>query len=281
MDDRLSPIEAIMWKAGQDPTLRMTVGVVMVLDRAPSYDSLVDRFAAVMKCSPRLQSRPGDPSFAHAAPLWVEDNALDAEHHVRTAAVSRPGSLRQLLDLVGLLESVPFDPDRPPWDGTLIEGLEGDRAALYIRAHHVVTDGLAGLRLAGRFLDGGEIDVRDEKAPASGRRSGIATIDLTKALRPLQVAVATARDPEPVSVIVRGLQGVLDVATSVSRQVVITGGSLSPLLVDHSATTPLRGHLGSGSARGGTRPRWQPERLARGRCRVGPRSVSRTPRLPV
>ena len=105
------------------------------------------------------------------------------------------------------------------------------------RAHHVVTDGLAGLRLAGRFLDGDEIDIREETAPASGRRSGNANIDLTKALRPLQVAVNAARDPETVNVIVRGLQGVVDLATSVSRQVVITGGALSPLLVEHSMTT--------------------------------------------
>jgi len=151
VDDRLSPIEAIMWKAGQDPTLRMTVGIVMILDRAPSYESLVERFAGVIKCSPRLQSRPGDESFVHARPMWVEENALDAEHHLRSAAVSRPGSLRQLLDLVGLFESVPFDPDRAPWDATLIEGLEGDRAALYLRAHHVVTDGMAADDRAIRF----------------------------------------------------------------------------------------------------------------------------------
>ena len=237
MDARLSPIEAIMWKAGQDPTLRMTVGIVLGLDRAPSYDLLLERLDAVIKRSPRLQMRPGDPSFTHACPLWLEDDAPDAEHHLRTAAVGRPGSLRQLLDLVGLIESVPFDPDHAPWDATLIEGLEGDRAALYLRAHHVVTDGLAGLRLAGRFLDGDEIDLRDEQPPANDGRAGNATIDLTKALRPLQVAVNAARDPETVNVLVRGLQGVVDLASSVSRQVVITGGSLSPLLVEHSATT--------------------------------------------
>ncbi len=237
MDARLSPIEAIMWKAGQDPTLRMTVGIVLGLDHAPGYDLLLERLDAVIKSSPRLQSRPGDPSFTHSCPLWIEDDVPDAEHHLRAAAVNRPGSLRQLLDLVGLIESVPFDPDHAPWDATLIEGLEGDRAALYLRAHHVVTDGLAGLRLAGRFLDGDEIDLREKPAAADDRRSGGATIDLTKALRPLQVAVQAARDPETVNVLVRGLQGVVDLASSVSRQVVITGGSLSPLLVDHSATT--------------------------------------------
>ena len=55
VDTRLSPIEAIMWKAGQDPTLRMTVGIVIGLDHTPSYDLLVERFASVIKRSPRLR----------------------------------------------------------------------------------------------------------------------------------------------------------------------------------------------------------------------------------
>jgi WS/DGAT/MGAT family acyltransferase len=218
----------------------MTVGIVIVLDRAPSYDALAERFAVVMKSSPRLRLRPGNDSLAHACPAWVEDDVLDAKQYLRTAAVGSPGSLRRLLDLVGLLEPVPFDAGRAPWDGTLIEGLEGGRAALYLRAHHVVADGLAGLRLASRLLDGDEIDLREDldlrEAEVANRRPGVA-IDLTKALRPLQIAVNAVRDPETVNGIVRGAQGLVDIATSVSRQVVITGGSLSPLLVDHSETT--------------------------------------------
>ena len=33
MADRLSPMEAIMWRVGQDATLRMTVGALVILDR--------------------------------------------------------------------------------------------------------------------------------------------------------------------------------------------------------------------------------------------------------
>ncbi len=241
MDERLSPIEAVMWKAGHDPRLRMTVGVVLVLDHAPSYDALAGRLAAVMKSSRRLRLRPGNDSFVHASPAWVEDDVLDVEHYLRTAAVSRPGSLRRLLDLVGLLEPVPFDDGRAPWDATLVEGLEGGRAALYLRAHHVLADGLAGLRLASRLFDGDEIDLREQidlrdAKPLTENRTGV-SIDLTKAFRPLQVAINAARDPQTVNGIVRGVQEFVDVATSVSRQVVITGGSLSPLLVGRSTTT--------------------------------------------
>ena len=263
VDGRLSPIEAIMWKAGRDPRLRMTVGVVMVLDRAPSYDALAERLAALMKSSPRMRLRPGNDSFAHACPAWLEDDVLDATQHLRTAAVTSPGSLRCLLDLVGLLEPVPFDGGRAPWDVTLIEGLEGGRAALYLRAHHVVTDGLAGLRLASRLLDGDEIDLREDidlresELPPADRQRGIA-IDLTRVLRPLQIAVNAARDPDTANGIVRGVQGLVDIATSVSRQVVITGGSLSPMLVDHSVTTrfeviSVRGARAAALVHGGSR----------------------------
>ena len=58
-----------------------------------------------------------------------------------------------MLDLVGLLEAIPFDPERSPWDVTVIDGLEGGRAALYLRAHHVLTDGIGGIRLLGLLLD--------------------------------------------------------------------------------------------------------------------------------
>ncbi len=236
VESRLSPMEAIMWKAGQDPALRMTVALVMVLDHAPSSEVLAERFSSVIKRSPRLQLRPAEPSLTQACPLWIEDDAPDAEHHLRTAALGRPGSRRQLLELVRLLESVPFDSDHAPWDATLIEGLEGGRAALYLRAHHVVTDGLAGLRLVRRFLDGDEIDAPEVAPSASERGANVSAFDLTKALRPFQAAVNAVGDLRTLDGIVRGVQNVVDLAASVSRQVVVAGGSLSPLLVDRSAT---------------------------------------------
>ena len=45
MTDQLSPMEAIMWRVGQDATLRMTVGALVILDRPPTTTALVERLA--------------------------------------------------------------------------------------------------------------------------------------------------------------------------------------------------------------------------------------------
>lgn len=52
MSDRLSPLEAIIWRVGYDPALRMTVGNLMILDRAPSRSDLLERLGAAERARP-------------------------------------------------------------------------------------------------------------------------------------------------------------------------------------------------------------------------------------
>jgi WS/DGAT/MGAT family acyltransferase len=85
-------------------------------------------------------------------PAWVEDDAIDLEYHVRHAALPWPGGERELGELVGRLHSTPVDLARPPWECTLIEGLEGDRFALFIKMHHSLIDGVSGMKLLQRAM---------------------------------------------------------------------------------------------------------------------------------
>lgn len=241
MPEYLSPIEAIMWRVGQDPTLRMTVGALLTLDRAPGSEALAQRVARATALAPRLRRRPDDATGIQTRPAWVDDPDPAPRGHLRSLSVASPGSMREVLDLVELLESVPFDPERSPWDLTLIEGLENGRAALYARAHHVLTDGLGGIRLLGLLLD--EPDwPRGATVPRDGRRPDVAapppdrerrpgtvtiTLDLPRAVRRLLEGVNVARDVDPVDSAVRGVQRALDVANSVSRQLVVIDGPLS------------------------------------------------------
>jgi WS/DGAT/MGAT family acyltransferase len=263
MHDRLNPVEALMWRAGQDPALRMTIGNLMLLERAPDRDLLAARLAEAAADVPRLRRRPDDPTGARTRPVWIEDAELDGHAHLSVMSVPAPGGQRQLLELVALLEPRPFDAERPPWDVTLIDGLEGGRAALYIRAHHAVADGPGGLDLVAAVLDPtddsaeadspgieaepeGEQDTGSEESSTddgdvvatSRRRPGTltVTIDLTRAAGQAREAAGTARDVaaavrevDPLQSVVRALQRGLDVANSVSQQAVVIGGPLSAL----------------------------------------------------
>jgi len=83
---------------------------------------------------------------------WVEDRNIDLEYHVRHAALPWPGGERELGELVGRLQSTPIDLSRPPWECTIIEGLEGDRFALFIKMHHSLIDGVSGVKLLQRAM---------------------------------------------------------------------------------------------------------------------------------
>ena len=80
-------------------------------------------------------------------PEWVEDDAIDLEYHVRHAALPWPGGERELGELIGRLQSTPMDLARPPWECTLIEGLDGNRFAMFIKMHHSLIDGVSGMMM--------------------------------------------------------------------------------------------------------------------------------------
>ena len=46
-----------------------------------------------------------------------------------------------------------FDRERALWEFTLVEGLEGGRAALVMKLHHSLTDGIGGMEMAKNLFD--------------------------------------------------------------------------------------------------------------------------------
>jgi len=87
------------------------------------------------------------PGLMHPRPVWVEQDSLDLEYHVRHSALPRPGGERELGQLVARLHSQALDLTRPPWEYHVIEGLSGGRFAVYLKMHHSLIDGISGVRL--------------------------------------------------------------------------------------------------------------------------------------
>lgn len=151
--DRMTDLEALMWQLEKNPLLSNVVANVTVLDRPPDADRLLSRMAVAVQRVPRLHQRPVAPAGRLANPEWRDDPDFDLEHHVRWADLGGGATDADLEAFVALVSGQPFDRERPLWDFTVIEGLEGGRAAMLQRMHHTITDGEGGIRLSVAFLD--------------------------------------------------------------------------------------------------------------------------------
>jgi WS/DGAT/MGAT family acyltransferase len=92
------------------------------------------------------------PVIGARLPLMREDHDIDLDYHVRHSALPNPGGQRELGILVSRLHGHQLDLHRPLWEVHLIEGLENDRFALYMKMHHSLIDGVSGMRLMLRAL---------------------------------------------------------------------------------------------------------------------------------
>ncbi len=78
---------------------------------------------------------------------WEVDANLDLKFHVRHSALPKPGHMNDLMDLVSRLHGRLLDRSRPLWECYLIEGLRGNRFAVYIKMHHSTIDGAGGMEM--------------------------------------------------------------------------------------------------------------------------------------
>ncbi|MDN8182701.1 wax ester/triacylglycerol synthase family O-acyltransferase [Acinetobacter baumannii] len=84
--------------------------------------------------------------------FWDEDEEFDIDHHFRHIALPHPGRIRELLVYISQQHSSLIDRAKPLWTCDIIEGIEGNRFAMYFKIHHAMVDGVAGMRLIEKSL---------------------------------------------------------------------------------------------------------------------------------
>ncbi len=82
--------------------------------------------------------------------FWDYDYDFDIDQHFRHISLPKPGRVRELLTYVSQEHSALLDRAKPLWECHIIEGIEGDRFAMYIKMHHALTDGVGGMKLVQR-----------------------------------------------------------------------------------------------------------------------------------
>jgi diacylglycerol O-acyltransferase / wax synthase len=137
------------------------IGVLAVLDGAPLLDGdgrvRVDevrrRLEPRLHLVPRLRQLLYRPRWGLGWPLWVDAASFDLADHVRVHPLAPPGDEAQLLAACAELYRRRLDPARPLWEAWLLPGLPGRQVGLFLRAHHTLADGVAGMAAFGALLD--------------------------------------------------------------------------------------------------------------------------------
>jgi WS/DGAT/MGAT family acyltransferase len=148
--DRLTPEdEVVLWPDAVWPQENCAL---LILESAPELTALRALVGANLPLEPRLRQRLIVPPRRLGAPLWVDDDDFQLDRHVRSVAVGDPGGVVELLARVEQVRHDRLDREHPLWDLTLLTHLAEGRAAILVRSHHVLADGVATVALFGRIL---------------------------------------------------------------------------------------------------------------------------------
>jgi WS/DGAT/MGAT family acyltransferase len=141
----------------ETPEMPMHVGSLQIADLpegyAGDYYEDVKRWMATrMHLASVFQRKLALMPFDLANPVWVDDEEVDLDYHVRHVILPRPGTMEQLEKYVARLHSSLLDRSRPLWEIYVIEGLQTGQVAIYNKMHHAAIDGQAGVAITKALL---------------------------------------------------------------------------------------------------------------------------------
>ena len=147
--------------AGDDAGWPWDIGAIGVLDEA----GLVDgdgrfRIEAVRRViESRLHLVPHSRQLLYRPPpglgwpVWVDAASFDIADHVRVFPLAAPAGQAQMLAACERLRRRRLDRSRPRWQVWFLPGLAGGRAGVFLRMHHAIADGIAGVAAFGALFD--------------------------------------------------------------------------------------------------------------------------------
>jgi WS/DGAT/MGAT family acyltransferase len=226
----MSGSDALLWTISTDPVMRPTIVAVMILAGAPAWDEVRKRVGALSEAVPRLRSRAMSRGPGRIRPQFVVDPAFDLDLHLRRVRIAGSGGRRHVLDMAQTMATSGFDHALPLWEAVLVEGLDGGEAALVMKVHHALIDGVGGLATLGALFDAPERSPQvapDSRAPGDGGRGASAS-----ALHPDDLPAVKLVDETLDAVLhpVRTLGRLAAVGTSVARLMAPAGGPVSPIM---------------------------------------------------
>lgn len=153
-DPRMEWADAVMFGVEEDPILRSTITLVILLDSEPDEAVVRERIDRMSRLIPKLRQRAVGNPLSLAPPRWEIDPNFDLDYHLRWVKAPNPdGTMRPVFTMAQTMAEGEFDKARPLWEMMLVSGLKEGQAAFIAKIHHSVTDGIGGLQMAAMLFD--------------------------------------------------------------------------------------------------------------------------------
>ncbi len=152
-EDRMSDSDALMWNIEKDPLLRSTIAVVWLLDRAPDRARFEAKIERATRTIPRLRQHVVSNPASIAPPRWETDPEFDLRYHLRWLRAPGAGELRDVLDFTSPVVMAGFDRARPLWELYVLEDMARGRAAVLMKLHHSLSDGVGLVRMTEAMVE--------------------------------------------------------------------------------------------------------------------------------
>ena len=158
--DRLSAQDLMMlWP--EELGWSQDIGALAILDGRGLLDTdgrfqierVRDRVQERLHLVPRFRQLLYRPGLGLGWPLWVDAPSIDLAEHVRVFPLAAPADEARLLLACEELRHRRLDRSRPLWELWFLPGLPDRRVGLFMRLHHAIADGMAGIAALGALVD--------------------------------------------------------------------------------------------------------------------------------
>lgn len=137
------------------------IGALAILDGTGLFDPQgrfrIDAMQAAIEARlhlvPRFRQLLYRPGRGLGWPLWADAPSFEISDHVQAVPVPMPGDEAQLLHTTERLRRRRLNRSRPLWEMWFLTGLPAERVGFYLKVHHAIADGAAGVATLGAFLD--------------------------------------------------------------------------------------------------------------------------------
>jgi diacylglycerol O-acyltransferase / wax synthase len=137
------------------------IGALAILDGSPLLEAdgrfpiemVREHIERRLHFLPRFRQLLHVPRKGLGWPLWLDAQSFDIADHVAVFPLGAPADEGRLLLTCEELRRRRLDRSRPLWQLWFLPGLPDGRIGLFMKLHHAVADGVAGVAALGAFLD--------------------------------------------------------------------------------------------------------------------------------